>query len=101
MIKVISLAVLIFLSGAVHAYAQMEVKVESDESADFDRLKTYAWLPESAERVHDRHIYYMLLEPRVKASADIDLQHKGYKKVEVFTIPTPNHDDEGMAIYIA
>jgi Domain of unknown function (DUF4136) len=82
MIKEISLATLIFLSGTLSAYGEMEVSAEWDQSADFSRLKTYAWLPEPPERMHDSRVKYMLVEPRVKSSADIDLRHKGYKKVD-------------------
>jgi hypothetical protein len=82
MIKKISLAALIFLSATMCVYGKMETSAEWDKSADFSRLKTYAWLPEPPERMHDPRIKYMLIEPRVKSSADIDLRHKGYKKAE-------------------
>lgn len=64
-------------------YAKMEVSAEWDQTANFDRLKTYAWLPESPERMQDSKINYMLLEPRVTGSADIDLRFRGYKKVDL------------------
>ena len=85
MIKVISFAAMIFLSGTLYAYGAMESSAEWDQSVDFSRLKTYAWLPEPSERMHDSRVKYMLIEPRVKSSADIDLRHKGYKKVEAET----------------
>ncbi len=81
-IKVMSLVAMIFFSGTVHAYGRIEVSAEWDKSADFYHLKTYAWLPEPPERMQDRKINYLLLEPRVKGSVDIDLRHKGYEKVE-------------------
>jgi hypothetical protein len=82
MMKVMSLAAIFFFAGTVNAFGKIEVSAEWDQTADFRRLKTYAWLPEPAERIQDRQVNYMLLEPRVKSSVDIDLRRKGYEKIE-------------------
>jgi hypothetical protein len=73
---------ILFLAVSVPGYARVEASAEWDKSADFRRLTTYAWLPEAPERMQDSRINYMLLEPRVKSSADIDLRLKGYQKVD-------------------
>ena len=71
---------LVFL-GAVNANAAMQVSAEWDQSADFSRLKTYGWLPIPPEQMQDTRVNYLLLDPRVKGSVDIDLRFKGYEKV--------------------
>jgi len=81
MIKAVSLAAMIFLAGTMLAYAEMEASAEWDQSVDFSRLKTYVWLPEPPERMQNQP-KFMVIEPRVKSSADIDLRHKGYQKAE-------------------
>ena len=82
MIKVMSLAGMLVLAGSLHAYGRIEASAEWDKNADFRRLGTYAWLSIPADRMWDGKINYMLLDPRVKGSADIDLQYKGYQKTE-------------------
>lgn len=74
------IVLLIFGTGVVQA-AAINVSAEWDETADFDSLKTYQWLPEPPERLADRKINYLLLSPRVTGSVNIDLKAKGYQEI--------------------
>lgn len=62
------------------------VHTDYDVTADFARLYTYAWIPRSGQGPTDPLIDNDLLEKRVRAAVDAELQATGYLRTDSTTV---------------
>jgi Domain of unknown function (DUF4136) len=75
-----ALAVLaIPLSFALGGCSQFAVRAEHDQSADFGRLRTYAWLPLSEAAPADQRVLDRYIDARIRSAVDTALGAKGYR----------------------
>ena len=69
------------LTLACRACSGIRVTTDYDPSADFTRLRSYAWLDEQSGVQGDRADVTSLLDRRVRRSVDTELQKKGLSSV--------------------
>jgi hypothetical protein len=75
--RLVSLAAAVSLAGC----ASIDVRFDYDPEANFDALKTYAWMerPDPQKSGADPRVYNALLDSRVRAAVDRELGAKGYR----------------------
>lgn len=56
----------------------LDVRFDYDTSADFSRLRTYAWLQQPSSAPRDPRIHSDLLDSRVRSAVNDELHAKGY-----------------------
>lgn len=78
--KILRFFLFLSLSLSLAACA-MHPYVEMDESADFSRLKTFAWRTPTVEDVSDPILDSELLVKRVEAAVSTRLETDGFRKV--------------------
>lgn len=59
----------------------IEVSSESDPGADFSRLSSYGWLPETRPPTGDSRLDGSLLDARVRSAVDTQLAKRDYRRV--------------------
>jgi hypothetical protein len=64
------------------ACSQFRVRSDADPSADFTRLRTYAWLPLDQADPADQRVLDRYLDKRLRTAIDRELGAKGYAPAE-------------------
>jgi hypothetical protein len=72
--------VALVVAGLLTACSSVQVNMDYDPTEDFSTYKTFAWLPKSSEPTGDYRIDNELLDARIRAAVDRNLQEKGYVK---------------------
>ena len=73
---------LVLLGLVVPACSQFDVRTRQDPSADFGRLRTYAWLPPNEAEVVDQRVNDRAIDGRIRAATEGELRVKGYRPAD-------------------
>ncbi len=71
--------VLSLLLPILVACSQFGVRSSRDPSADFTRLRTYAWLPRDQADVTDQRVLDRYIDARIRTAVDRELGGKGFR----------------------
>jgi hypothetical protein len=69
--------VALVVAGLLTACSSVQVNMDYDPTEDFSTYKTFAWLPKSSEPTGDYRIDNELLDARIRAAVDRNLQERG------------------------
>ncbi len=72
---------LVVLFGGLLGCSSISVSSDYDQSAKFDNLRMYDWIPESEEKRGDPHMESSLVRSRIQKAVADELARKGYQKV--------------------
>jgi hypothetical protein len=71
---------LMSILGLLAACSPIQVQTDHDPAANFSALRTYAWLQKTADAPRDPRIDNDLLDSRVHAAVNDELDRKGYRE---------------------
>jgi hypothetical protein len=74
-----AVAALGFLALALGGCSQFAIRSEHDRSADFARLRTYAWLPLDEVAPADQRVLDRYIDARIRSAVASELGAKGYR----------------------
>jgi hypothetical protein len=77
-----AIPVLALLALALSGCSKFDVRSKQDPSADFGRLRTYAWLPPSEAEPADQRVNDRAIDARIRAATEGQLQAKGYRPAD-------------------
>ncbi len=73
-------ALLFALLGLASACSTIEVSYDFDPATDFQRLRTYAWLPGPQPETGNPRLDNTIIDSRIRGSVDTLLAGRGYQK---------------------
>ena len=72
----------LLLLGTLAACSPITVRSDHDTTADFSRLRTYGWLQKPSDLPRDPRIDNDLIDSRIHAAVNDELQSKGFSEAE-------------------
>src|SRR5262249_35774102 len=75
----IGLALLLTMAFGLAACSQFTIRSSYDQSADFSRLRRFAWLPADEAEPADQNVPDRLIDTQVRAATEQELRAKGFE----------------------